>query len=129
MTDTNNLRFTKTHEWVRADAHIATVGISDYAQQEIRDIVYIEMPKLGKEVAQATAAAVIESVKAAFEIYAPVSGKIVSINENAVKDFSLVHKSPYADGWLFKIEMTDPKEIGSLMDAKAYDALTASAHH
>lgn len=129
MTDVKELRFTKTHEWMRVENGTAIVGITDYAQQEIRDIVYIELPKIGKECAQAAAVAVIESVKAAFEIYAPVSGKVVAVNQKAIEDVSLVHQSPYEEGWLFKIEMRNRQEADGLMNFAQYNQLTAQAHH
>lgn len=116
------LKFTKTHEWVRQDSgNKITVGITDYAQKEIRDIVYIELPKIGKELSQGQVLATVESVKAAFEIYAPVTGKVTEINNKAAQDVTLVHKEPYEGGWLFKMEATNTQELASLMDYEAYE--------
>lgn len=122
MADMKTLKFTKTHEWVRQDSgNKITVGITDYAQKEIRDIVYIELPKIGKEISQGQAVVTIESVKAAFEIYAPVTGKVIEVNDKAAQDVTLVHKEPYDAGWLFKMETTNTQEIASLMDCEVYE--------
>ncbi|MBI2070264.1 MAG: glycine cleavage system protein GcvH [Elusimicrobia bacterium] len=129
MTDTSRLKFAKSHEWVRLEGKEATVGISDFAQQEIRDIVYLELPKAGKELAQGAVAGTIESVKAAFEIYAPVAGRVMATNEQALKDVALVHKDPYGQGWLFKLEVSDPAQLDSLMNESAYAKMTSEGHH
>jgi glycine cleavage system H protein len=97
----DSCKFSKSHEWVAPDG---TVGISDHAQKEITDVVFVDLPKVGRDVKAGDAVAVVESVKAAFDIYAPVSGKISKVNANVTKDPALVNKSPYGDGWLFAIE-------------------------
>lgn len=124
------MKFTKTHEWARKEANnVVTVGITDFAQKEIRDIVYIELPKVGIELSQGQSAAAVESVKAAFEIYAPVSGKIVEVNEKVVGDVTLVHQQPYETGWLFKIEASNPRELDELMDQAAYEKIIKENAH
>lgn len=129
MVDLEKLRFTKTHEWLRVEGNTGYVGITDHAQKEITDVVFVELPKIGKEVAKAGEAAVVESVKAAFSIYAPVSGKIVKANAAVEKDPSLVNKSPYEEGWFFAIEIKDKSEIDSLMTQKDYlEFIKTGAH-
>jgi glycine cleavage system H protein len=129
MIDLEKLRFAKTHEWLRVEGSTGYVGITDHAQKEITDVVFVELPKIGKEVAKAGEAAVVESVKAAFSIYAPVSGKIIKANSAVEKDPSLVNKSPYEEGWFFAIEIKDSSEIDSLMTQKDYlEFIKTGAH-
>ena len=126
--DTSKLKYTQTHEWVSLDGKVATVGITDHAQKEISDVVFVELPKADRALKQKESAMIIESVKAAFDIYAPVSGKVVKVN-CALKDKpELVNKSPYGDGWLFQIECSDMKEIDSLLSLDQYDHVKAAAH-
>jgi glycine cleavage system H protein len=127
--DTSKLRYTETHEWVNLNGNIATVGITDHAQHEISDVVFIELPKVGKEVKPKDSAMIIESVKAAFDIYAPVSGKIIKINEALRDKPELVNKSPYSDGWLYQMECSNPKEVESLMTESAYNQVKDAAGH
>src|SRR5688572_9956134 len=115
MADTSKLRYTQTHEWTNLAGNIATIGISDHAQKEISDVVFVELPKEGRVIKQKESAMVIESVKAAFDIYAPISGKIIKVNTQLKDKPELVNKSPYGDGWLFQIECSDPKEFDSLL--------------
>ncbi len=129
MADVEKLLFTKTHEWLRIEGNTGYVGISDHAQKEITDVVFVELPKIGKEVVKEGEAAVVESVKAAFSIYAPVSGKVVKANSAVEKDPSIVNKSPYDDGWFFAIEMKDIKEAGALMSLKDYEEFIKSGAH
>ena len=127
--DTSRLKYTLTHEWVRVDGKTATVGITDHAQKEISDVVFVELPKLDRQVKQKESAMVIESVKAAFDIYAPLSGKITATNE-AVKDKpELVNRSPYGEGWLFRIETADEKELASLLSESQYQEAKSHAAH
>ena len=127
---TNQTRFTKTHEWVRLETDgTCAVGITNFAQAEIRDIVFIELPKVGKETAQGAPIGSIESVKAAFEIYAPISGKIAAVNEKAAQDVTLVHKDAEGQGWLFKIAPTNPKELESLLGSDEYKNLITAADY
>ena len=130
MLDPKNLKYLKSHEWLSLDGDAGTVGISDHAQKEITDVVFIEPPKVGRTVKQGEACCVVESVKAAFDIYAPVSGVITAVNAEAVKDPALVNAEAFGKGWLFKLKASAPAEASKLMDAAAYDAfLTAEAAH
>lgn len=129
MADTSKLKYAETHEWVSLNGKVATVGISDHAQKEISDVVFVELPKLDQQVRQKESAMVIESVKAAFDIYAPMSGKVIKINEGLKDQPELVNRSPYQDGWLFQIECTDVKEFDSLLSESHYNgAKDHSAH-
>lgn len=120
MFEEKDCRFAESHEWVQLDGDVATVGISDYAQTEISDIVFIELPNVGDSVEQGKACAVIESVKAAADFMAPVSGEVIEVNEAIIDDPSLVNQSPHGEGWFFKIRATDPSEIENLMDFDDY---------
>lgn len=120
MFDPKSLKFMKSHEWLHLDGDAGTVGISDHAQKEITDVVFVEPPKLGRIVKQGEACCVVESVKAAFDIYAPVSGVITAANADVVKDPALVNSGPYDKGWLFKMKATAPAEASKLMDDAAY---------
>lgn len=115
-------RYTKDHEWIRLDGATATVGISDYAQSQLGDIVFVELPSPGKTVDPGAELAVVESVKAASEVYAPVGGTVVEGNQAIVDDPSLVNHSPMGDGWFVKLKISDPDALDALMDQAAYDA-------
>jgi glycine cleavage system H protein len=117
------LRFTKDHEWLRMDGEIATVGITPYAQDKLGDLVFVELPAPGATFARGAAAATVESVKAAAEVYAPVSGEIVAVNERIVGEPGLVNADPTGDGWLFKMKPSNDAELASLLDETAYKAL------
>ncbi len=114
------LLYTKTHEWVKRGANDIVVGITAHAQEELRDVVFIELPKIGKSVKQGEPAAVIESVKAAFDIYAPVSGTISRINDAVAKSPQLVNQDCYGTGWLFAISPSSPDELSALMPSGEY---------
>ena len=114
------LRYTKTHEWARQDAQEAVVGITTHAQEELRDVVFVELPKVGKPVKQGEPAAVIESVKAAFDIYAPVSGTVSRVNDAVAKTPQLVNQDCYGAGWLFAVTPSAPEEFASLLTAEEY---------
>lgn len=116
-----DLRFTKTHEWARIDGDTATVGTSDYAQSELGDITYLELPEAGTQVTQGEPMGVIESVKAASDIYSPVSGEVVESNQEVVDSPDLVNSSPYERAWLLKVRLSDPSQVDNLMDAAAYE--------
>ena len=116
------LRYMESHEWARQAEDVVTVGITDYAQAEIQDIVYVELPEVGMHVTQKTEFGVIESVKAAFDLYAPVSGEVIAVNETLVDAPEHVNTSPYEDGWLIKIRMDAPAELDALLDAAGYQA-------
>lgn len=115
-------RFAKTHEWAHMEGDIATVGISNHAQEEISDIVFVDLPKVGQQVTAGQNCCVIESVKSASEIYAPISGEIVEVNEALNADPALVNREPHGNGWLFRIKMTAPAEYENLLDLSAYKA-------
>jgi len=120
MNIPNQLKYTKSHEWVRAEGAEAVVGITDHAQRELTDVVYVELPQVGKRVQAGAACAVVESVKAASDIYAPVSGEVVSINSALATAPELVNQDPYGNGWMFRVRMSDPTELGSLLSAEQY---------
>lgn len=129
MTDPNQLKFTKTHEWIKAEGNQGIVGITQHAQEEISDVVFVELPKVGRGFAPAEEAAVVESVKAAFSIYAPVAGTVTQVNESIAKDPGLINRSPYEQGWLFALELKNPAEVSSLMDAGQYDQWVKGGAH
>ncbi len=123
-----NLKYMESHEWARQEDDIATIGISDYAQSEIQDIVYVELPEVGTEVTQKTEFGVIESVKAAFDLYAPVSGEVIAVNDSLLDAPEQVNDSPYDDGWMLKIRMTDSTELDALLDTDSYQAHIEAEH-
>jgi glycine cleavage system H protein len=115
------LRFSKEHEWLRLEGDgPAFVGITDYAQQQLGDIVFVELPTVGKQLKQGGDAAVAESVKAASEVYSPVDGKVVGVNEKLAADPALANSAPMGDGWFFTVELADKSQLEALMDEKAY---------
>ena len=124
----SNLRYAESHEWLRLDGDVATIGISVFAQEQLGDIVYVELPAPGTVVAKGKDIAVVESVKAASEIYAPVSGTIVEVNQAIADNPALVNEDPLGAGWFFKLKPTAPAELESLLDEVAYTALTEAAH-
>jgi len=113
-------KFSKEHEWVRVEGEIAVVGISDYAQAQLGDVVFVELPEIGKQVVKDGEAAVVESVKAASEVYAPLSGEAVEVNQALGDEPERVNSAPTGDGWFFKIRFGDPSELDGLMDEAAY---------
>lgn len=129
MSETpNNLRYAESHEWsLLGDDGVVTVGISDFAQNSLGDVVYVELPEVGREVAQQEQVAVVESVKAASDIYAPVSGTIVAVNSVLADSPETINESPYEKGWFFKIKISDESELDSLLDADGYDAICEDA--
>ncbi len=120
MFEETTCKFAKSHEWAFAAGGLATVGISDFAQHEISDIVFVELPKVGAKVEQGKACAVIESVKAAADFFAPVSGTVAEVNVAIVDNPALVNQSPHGAGWFFKIQMSKPAELAALMDFETY---------
>lgn len=114
--------FTKDHEWVRVDGDIATVGISDYAQSQLGDVVYVELPEVGKQLAKGDEAAVVESVKAASEVFAPISGIVEGINAGLVDQPAKINEAPEGEGWFLKLIIADKGELAGLMDETAYKA-------
>jgi len=119
------LRFTKDHEWVRQDGDTAVIGITDYAQQQLGDIVYVELPEQGARVEAGKEAAVVESAKAASEVYAPVTGEVVAVNELIAADPAKVNADPLGEGWFLTIHLDDPRQLDGLMDEAAYQAFVA----
>jgi len=118
----SNLKYAKSHEWVAANDDAATVGISDHAQHELTDVVFVELPKPGRKVAAGEACAVVESVKTASDIYSPVSGEITDANEELSSNPGLVNSDPYGKGWIFKIKLNAPAELETLLSAEQYGA-------
>ncbi len=119
----SDLKYTETHEWARIEGDIATIGISDFAQSQLGDIVYVELPEVDTAVVKGEELTTIESAKAVGEVKAPLSGKVTEVNEPLGDDPEVVNSSPYGNGWLIKIKLSDPSEAGSLMDAAAYEKI------
>ena len=126
--DISKLRYTETHEWVSLNGKTARVGITDHAQKEISDVVFVELPKAGKEVKAKDSVMVVESVKAAFDIYAPVSGKIVAGNDKLTQKPELVNQSPFEEGWLYTMDCSNPAEFEKLLTEAQYKESAAKAH-
>lgn len=122
----SDLKYSMEHEWVRLDGDIATVGISQFAQEQLGDVVFVELPDLGKAVEQNGDAAVVESVKAASEVYAPVSGEVIEVNSKLEDDPELVNRAPTGDGWFIKIRLSDPSQLDGMMDEATYNEFVAS---
>ena len=120
-----DLRYTKQHEWIRVEGPAGTIGITDFAQEALGDITFVELPQVGRELAQGDEVSAIESCKAAASIYAPVAGKVAEANAALDADPSLVNSDPYNAGWVCKVELADPAEVESLMDADAYEKFLA----
>jgi glycine cleavage system H protein len=118
----SDLRYTKEHEWVRLDGEVATMGISTYAQEQLGDIVFVELPEVGRQVAKGDALAVVESVKAASDLYAPVGGEVVEVNESLADDPAKINADAEGEGWFCKLRLADPGELDAQMDASAYKA-------
>ena len=117
----SNLKFTNDHEWVRIEGDIATVGITDYAQQQLGDVVFVELPDVGKTLERGKDAAVVESVKAASEVYAPIDGTVTEVNPALTDDPSTVNSDPQTGGWFFKIKIADPAQLDALLDETQYN--------
>ncbi|MEM1085596.1 MAG: glycine cleavage system protein GcvH [Verrucomicrobiota bacterium] len=122
MNVPNDLRYQASHEWLRFEDGIATIGISDHAQEELTDVVFVELPEVGRAVDAGDPTAVVESVKAASDIYTPVAGEVVEANDAVEADPSLVNTDPYGAGWIFKVKVKDEAQVSALMDAAAYTA-------
>ena len=126
--DTSKLKYTETHEWVSLSGKIATIGITEHAQNEISDVVFVELPKIGREAGKKESVMVIESVKAAFDIYAPLSGKITEVNEKLKESPETVNRSPYSDGWLYKMECSNLGDYETLMTEEQYKNVATHSH-
>jgi glycine cleavage system H protein len=117
-----DLRYAKSHEWVRVNGDVATVGITDHAQHELTDIVFVELPSIGRKVKAGEPSAVVESVKTASDIYAPVSGEVIAVNPDVVDKPELVNDDPYGKGWFYQIKMANPPEVSDLLAPAAYNS-------
>ena len=117
-----DLKYAKSHEWLRVAGDVATVGITDHAQHELTDVVFVELPAVGRQVKAGEACAVVESVKTASDIYAPVSGEVIEVNKPVSDDPSLVNTAPFAGGWFFKLKVANAAEVGALLTPEAYKA-------
>jgi glycine cleavage system H protein len=117
------VKYTSDHEWVRVEGDEATIGITDYAQTQLGDIVYVELPEIGRKVARGKEAAVVESVKAASEVFAPLSGVVIAVNDALAADPAQVNSAPTDSGWFFKLRLADARELDALLDAEAYEKL------
>jgi glycine cleavage system H protein len=124
-----DLRFTKTHEWLRVEGDVATVGITDHAQGELGDITYLELPDEGDDISQSQPFGIVESVKAASDVYAPVDGEVIERNAEVLDAPELVNSSPYDRAWLIKLRIKDTSQVENLMDAAAYDEFAAASTH
>lgn len=129
MNIPKELKYSREHEWVRVDGNKATVGISDFAQHQLGDVVFVEVPTAGAAVTAGKPFSVVESVKAVSDIYAPVSGKVVAVNDALADAPETVNSDPYGDGWIAVIEMSDPGELAALLDSEGYEKLTAEGGH
>lgn len=124
------LRYTKSHEWVRVDDEgTATIGITDHAQELLGDLVFVELPEVGAELGAGAECAVVESVKAASDVFSPVSGEVIEVNEVLADAPETINQDAYEDGWIFRVRLADPDELGALMDADAYAEYAESEEH
>ncbi len=126
MAQPGNLLFTKEHEWVRMDGDTATIGITEYAQDSLGDIVYVELPRVGAELSQFGNTGVVESVKAVSDLYTPISGEVVEVNSALENDPSLVNREPFDGGWLFKVRVKDVDETNNLLSPQTYEEMVAT---
>jgi glycine cleavage system H protein len=122
-----DLRYTKEHEWVRIEGDLATVGITEYAAEQLGDIVFVELPALGRTVDQFAAVGVIESVKAVSDLFAPVGGEVVEVNDELANAPELLNGDPFGKGWMLRIRVADASQVDALLDAPSYEALTSEA--
>jgi glycine cleavage system H protein len=124
----STIKFTKDHEWIRIDGKEAVIGITDYAQTQLGDVVYVELPAIGRKVEKGKETAVVESVKAASELFAPASGEVVAVNEDLAGEPGRVNSDPMGGGWFIKLALSNPQELDELMDEAAYKAFTEGLH-
>ncbi|MDF2759418.1 MAG: glycine cleavage system protein [Thermomicrobiales bacterium] len=129
MESPGDRRYTKTHEWVALDGDVATIGVTDFAQSELGDITYLELPEIGDAIALDQAFGIIESVKAANDVFSPVDGEVVERNEEVVAAPEKINASPFGDAWLVRVRVADPKQLDALMTAEEYDELAKSSAH
>ena len=123
----SDLRYTKDHEWVRVEGKTATIGVTAFAANQLGDVVFVDLPVVGRAVDQFATFGVVESVKAVSDLYAPVSGEVVDVNGNLASKPELVNSDPFGEGWMIKVELGDAAQLGELLDAAAYEKLTAEA--
>ncbi|REI11175.1 glycine cleavage system protein GcvH [Staphylococcus felis] len=123
MAVPNELKYSKEHEWVKVDGNVALIGITDFAQSELGDIVFVELPEVDDEVSEGETFGSVESVKTVSELYSPVSGKIIEVNEDLEDEPEAVNESPYEKAWMVKVELNDESELDALMDAAAYEEM------
>jgi glycine cleavage system H protein len=124
----NELKYSESHEWVKVEGKVAIIGITDYAQEELGDVVFVELPKLNRQLKQQESFGVAESVKAVSDLFSPVTGKVIAINETLSKQPELVNKQPYAGGWMIKVELSDNGEMAKLMSAEEYEKFIQEGH-
>ncbi len=129
MSSTADLRFAESHEWVRVEGNTATIGISEFAVKELTDLTYVELPAVGKVLKAKQVFGVVESVKAASDLYAPVSGKVTKVNTALESDLSVLSSDPFGQGWMIQVELTAPAEVDQLLDSAAYEKFCASESH
>lgn len=122
-----DLRYSKEHEWVKVEGDEAVIGITAYAQEQLGDVVYVELPPVGQQIQQFKSFGVVESVKAASDLYAPVSGEVLAINQDLSKSPEKVNEDPYGGGWLLRVRVKDPSELNSLLNASEYEKETGEA--
>jgi glycine cleavage system H protein len=122
----SDLKYSKTHEWVRADGDVATIGITDFAQHELGDVVYLDLPKVGRTLKAGDPFGTVESVKAVSDLYAPVSGEVTEVNDALLEAPEGINSSPYETGWMLRVRMSSPSDVESLLDAAAYEASAGS---
>ncbi len=122
------VKYTKDHEWIRVEGNVAVIGITDYAQSQLGDVVYVELPEIGRRVQKGKEAAVVESVKAASEVYAPISGEVIAVNADLSGEPGRVNSDPMGEGWFMKLRIANPKELSDLMDEGAYNAFVEGLH-
>lgn len=125
----NDLKYTREHEWIRVEGTAGTVGITHFAQSALGDVVFVELPEVGRVLKQGEAFGVVESVKTVSDLYSPVSGKVIRVNEKLMDSPEIVNQDPYGEGWMIVIEIASPAEVGTLLDAAAYQQVTAEAAH
>ena len=123
-----SIKYTPDHEWIKVDGNVATVGITHHAQDALGDVVFVDLPEVGKTYAQKDAAAVVESVKAAADVYMPVNGEVLEVNEALRADPSLANSDPLGAGWFFKVSLADPSELDGMMDETSYTSFAADSH-
>lgn len=124
----SNVKYTQDHEWVRIDGDVGTIGITEYAQEQLGDVVFVELPEVGKAVTKGGEAAVVESVKAASEVFAPIDGEVVEVNDALAGEPGLVNSDPTGQGWFFKIRVKDAAQLDGLMDEAAYQSFVEGLH-